>query len=94
MQVNLKYKPLLNHAICCKPDQNQIKIKKVTDICIEEYYKLWRAAILGCVTSLSCNHIRIYRITSFLLFILTLFSFLLILLTKKDDFEKEKYSLQ
>ena len=33
-QINLKCKPLLNIAIRHKPDQNQMKNKKVTDACI------------------------------------------------------------
>ena len=35
-QENLKYKSLLHLVICHKSDQNRMKNKKVTDICIVE----------------------------------------------------------
>ena len=50
-QVHRKYKPLLNNAICSKPDQNRIKSKKATVVCIVDNLNQWKAAILGCVTS-------------------------------------------
>ena len=34
--------PLLNHAICRKPNQNWMKSQKVIDGCIVENWKLWR----------------------------------------------------
>ena len=33
---NTESKPLLNHAICHKPDQSRMKNKNVTEVCIVE----------------------------------------------------------